>query len=114
VGEVMRLFRHHIGEYALDVEKEIEGVDLTASLSADEKTLFVHAVNTNRLQDKTLEIRMDGKQIKKIKAFTIAEDSMTEITYQNVNVFQPKESETDGNVFVLPASGVSALEIELA
>lgn len=113
VGEVMRLFRDHIGAYALAVEKEIDKVDLTASLSADEKTVFVHAVNTERLADKKLEICCEGKQIKKIRAFTIAEDAMTEITYQNPEVFQPKESETEGNVFVLPAAGVAALEIEL-
>ena len=114
VGEVMSLFRHHIGKYALDVEKEIEGVDLTASLSDDEKTLYVHAVNTNRLEDKTLEIRFEGKKVKKIKAFTIVEDAMTEISYRNIDVFAPKASEVEGDVYVLPASAVAALEVELA
>ena len=113
VGEVMRLFRHHIGTYALDVEREMDPVDLTASLSADEKTLFVHAVNTDRLADKRLEFCLEGKIVKKIKSFTIAEDAMTEITYQNTDVFKPRESEVEGNVFMLPAAGVSALDIEL-
>lgn len=113
VGEVMRLFRHHIGTYALDVDKEIDRVDLTASLSSDEKTLYVHAVNTDRLHEKELRIRFGDKKPKKIKAFTIAEDAMTEISYRNTDVFQPKESETNGDVFTLPAAGVSALEIEL-
>lgn len=112
VGEIMRLFRHHIGNYSLEVEKEIDGVDLTASLSADEKTLYVHAVNTDRLTDKKLEINFEGKEIKKIRAFTIVEDAMTEITYQNVDVFQPKEFDIDGNVYVLPAAAVTALEIQ--
>ena len=113
VGEVMRLFRHHIGMYALDVEKEVGQVDLTASLSEDEKTVYLHAVNTDRLSDKRLEICFEGKTVKKIKAFTIAEDAMTEITYQNTDVFRPRESEVEGNTFILPAAGVSSLEIEL-
>ena len=114
VGEVMRLFRSHIGRYALDIDREIGQVDLTANLSEDEKVLYVHAINTDRLTDKRLEFYIDGQAVRKIRAFTIAEDAMTEITYQNPNVFQPTESETAGNSFVLPASGVSALEIELA
>ena len=113
VGEVMRLFRHHIGVNALDVEKEMDKVDLTASLSTDGKTAYLHAVNTDRLTDKELEICFEGRKIRKIRAFTIAEDAMTEITYQNTDVFQPKETEAEGNIFVLPAAGVSALEIEL-
>ena len=112
VGEVMGLFRRHIGAYALEVGDEIDGVDLTASLSRDEKILYVHAVNTSRLSDKTLELCLEGRRIKRIKAFTIAADAMTEITYRNTDVFRPRESETEGNVFVLPAAGVSALEIE--
>ena len=114
VGEVMRLFRSHIGRYALDIDREIGQVDLTASLSEDEKILYVHAVNTDRLTDKRLEFCIDGQAVRKIRAFTIAKDAMTEITYQNPNVFQPTESETAKNSFVLPASGVAALEIELA
>jgi hypothetical protein len=41
------------------------------------------------------------------------EDSMTEITYQNPNVFDIVESKVDGEEFILPASAVSALEIEI-
>ena len=29
----MKLFRHHIGAYAIDVSKHIDGVDLAASIS---------------------------------------------------------------------------------
>ena len=114
VGEVMRLFRHHIGRYALEVEKELEQVDLTASLSADEKTLYLHAVNTDRVTDKMLTIAYEGKRVKRIKVFWIAEDAMTEITYKNVDVFQPKECTVDGDTFVLPAAAVAALEVEFA
>lgn len=113
VGQVMRLFGNHIGKYALNMEKEIDGVDLTASLSSDEKKIYVHAVNTNRKEDKKIELKVDGKRIKKITAFTIVEDSMTEITYQNPNVFDIVESKVDGEEFILPASAVSALEIEI-
>ena len=64
------------------------------------------------MSDKTLELCLEGRRIKRIKAFTIAADAMTEITYRNTDVFRPRQSETEGNVFVLPAAGVSALEIE--
>ncbi len=111
VGAVMSLFRHHIGEYALELEKEIDGVDLTASVSDDEKLAYIHAVNTSCKEEKQIKINFANKKIKKIKAFTISENPMTEISYKNADVFNPIESEIEGDTFILSPAGVSALEI---
>lgn len=113
VGSVMSLFRHHIGKYAIELPKEIDGVDLTASISEDETTIYIHAVNTSCSDEKALKLNVSGRKVKKIKAFTIAENPMTEITYKNVDVFNAVESEIEGDTFILPPAGVSALEVTL-
>ena len=112
VGRVMSLFRHHIGKYALDVDFG-EGIDATASLSEDGKKVFVHMANLNRTLAKNVEIKIDGKEIKKITAYEVACDSTTEITNLNPDVFNPVTSEVKGNTYTIGSAGVSALEIEI-
>ena len=59
VGEVMRLFRHHIGTHAVNVEA-VDGVDMTASISEDGKKLYLHIANTDAHEAKKLSLIADG------------------------------------------------------
>ncbi|MBE6561150.1 MAG: alpha-L-arabinofuranosidase [Ruminococcaceae bacterium] len=112
VGEIMRLFRHHIGTHAVKIDAPI-GVDATASISADGNTLYVHLVNPNRTEAVRLEFFCDDAPVKGINAWFIAEDSMTEVSALNPNVFTPVSRSCEGCEFYLPPAGVAALEIPL-
>jgi alpha-L-arabinofuranosidase len=112
VGTIMKLFRHHIGEYAIDVEKHIDGVDLAASISDDGKKIFLHAVNTSMDSSRNIELTVNGMLPKKAVAYTVASDPMTEVTPLNPDVFSVSEISIEGGVYTLPAAGVTAIELE--
>ena len=116
VGEVMKLYRHHIGTYALDCTmtgNDGAPVDVNASLSGDGKTVYLHLVNTNRTESRTIELEFPGEP-EKITAFEIAHDSTEEITQMTPCLFNPAAREQEGKKYTLPAAAVTALEIRLA
>lgn len=112
VGEVMKLYRHHIGSHAVDVS-ETSGADLTASISEDGGKLFLHAVNTDRSTPKSFDIKIDGAAARSVTAFEISADPSAEITSLTPNIFAPVERKVEGSTYILPPAGVAALEITL-
>ena len=113
VGEVMKLYRHHIGEYALDCTltgNDGAPVDVNASVSADGKTVYLHLVNTDRTESRTIELDLPEESAE-ITAFEIAHDSTEEITQMTPKLFNPVERKVNGKSYTLPAAGVAALEI---
>jgi alpha-N-arabinofuranosidase len=111
VGEVMKLFRHHIGRYAVSADCPPD-IDMTASISENGKKIYLHIVNTDRTQSKILNIDISGRPAANITAYEIASDPSTEITPLNTKVFNPAEIMIEGNTYTLPPAGVAALEIE--
>lgn len=109
VGEVMKLFSHHIGTHSVELEA-IEGVDATASRSED--TLYLHLVNTSMTEARDIPLELDGEPVEKATAFEIVSDPMTEITPLNTQVFKPVEKAVSG-IYQLPPAAVCALEIPL-
>jgi len=111
----MKLYRHHIGEYALDCTltgNDGAPVDVNASVSADGKTVCLHLVNTNRTESRAIELELP-EAVSGITAFEIAHDSTEEITQMTPNLFNPIERKLEGKTYLLPAAGVAALEIRL-
>ena len=109
----MKLYRHHIGEYALDCTltgNDGAPVDVNASVSADGKTVYLHLVNTDRTESRTIELDLPGESAE-ITAFEIAHDSTEEITQMTPKLFNPVERKGNGKSYTLPAAGVAALEI---
>lgn len=113
VGEVMKLFRHHIGLHAIDVNAS-DGIDITASISEDNNTVYLHIVNTDRITPKKLDLRVDGLPVRSITAYEIAADPTEEITSLTPGVFKPQEYSINGDIYTLPPAAVTALEIKLA
>ena len=114
VARVMKLYRHHIGEQAVDVTNAPDGLDVVASRTGNK--LFLHVVNTNR--DRSVATRLDlpGANIAKATAFEIADDPMIEVSDLNSGeVMQIKERQlaADG-AWEFPAASVTAVEVELA
>ncbi len=113
VGEVMKLFRHHIGEYSVEVEAA-EGVDVTASISRDGKTLYLHLANTDNHNAAKLEFTVDGKAVNGFTAYEIAAEPFAEITQLTPDIFKPKEYTVKGGAYSLPTAAVAAVEIPLS
>ncbi len=113
VGEVMRLFRHHIGTNAVELTNVPAGVDAAGSVSADGGTLYLHLANTDRTAAKRVPLEPDGAKIASATAYEIAADSTLEITPLTPNLFSPVRRRIEGNTYWLPAAGVAAVEITL-
>ena len=115
VGQVMKLYRHHIGSHALDFSADSDaGVDINASISADGRTVYLHLVNTSRTESRRIELDLPHQTVSSVTAFEIAHDSTDEITQMVPRLFDPVEKTIDGMCYVLPAAGVAAVEIRLA
>ncbi len=116
VGEVMKLFSHHIGSHALDCtvhDNDGAPVDAVSSISEDGKTVYLHLVNTNRTASREIVLDIPGQTITAVKAFEISHDSAEEITQLTPELFWPEEKTVSGTAYSLPAAGVAALEIKL-
>ena len=110
----MKLFRHHIGEYALDFATDSNpGIDVNASVSADGRTVYLHLVNTSRTSSVSVELDPAGKSVQSVTAYEIAHDPEEEITQMTPRLFDPVEKAVTGTIYTLPAAGVAALEIKL-
>ncbi|MHB1153898.1 MAG: hypothetical protein ACYCWE_04215 [Eubacteriales bacterium] len=112
VGEVMKLYRRHIGSYAVNAEGMTD-IDMTASISEDSNKIYLHIVNTDRLQSKTLNMIISGRPPKHMTAYEIASDPTAEITSLNTKVFNPVKISIEGNSYKLPPAAVAALEIDV-
>ena len=116
VGEVMKLFSHHIGSHTLDcsiLDNDGTPVDAVASISEYGKTVYLHLVNTNRTASRKIALDIPGQTITAVKALEIAHDSAEEITQLTPELFWPEEKTVSGSTYSLPAAGVAALEISL-
>lgn len=112
VGEVMRLFRHHIGTYAVEISK-MEEVDLTASISEDGKILYLHLANPDLHEAKRISLTVDGVPAAWFTAYEIAAEPFSEITELTPTLFEPIEYTVKGDVYTLPPASVCAIEIPL-
>ena len=112
VAEVMKLFRHHIGAHALKVTG-MERQDMTASMSADGKTVYLHVVNPSATTTNDLNISFDGKQVKGMNVFEIAKNPMDEIMETCPDIFLPEHRYIEGSIYKMPPASVAAIEIAI-
>lgn len=110
VGAVMRLFGKHQGKHMLDC-KYYGSVDVVVSATADK--IFIHVANTDMKQAQQIKLQIDGKQIVKARMYYIAENPATEITPVNMDVFDEKMQEIQGDSVILPPAAVAAIEVEV-
>ena len=112
VAEIMKLFRHHIGKYALDVSG-LEKENLTASLSEDGKTAYLHVVNSSMHSEDVLNININGIPAKSLKIIEIAKDPTNEVMETCPDIFKPEEKVVEGSVYKMPPASVAAIEVIL-
>jgi hypothetical protein len=108
VASVMKLYRHHIGEQAVDV-KAPGSLDVTASRTGDR--YFLHVANTSRSSAVATRLFIAGKPAAG-KVFEIAADPMVEIRLNNADALEGVEKTvpTSGE-WTFPAASVSAIEL---
>lgn len=113
VARVMKLYRHHIGTHAIEVVKAPQELDVVASRTKNK--VFLHIVNTNRLQSSTTKLDLSQQNIKSATGFQIVDDPMVEVSELNsADVMQIDQIKLPpAGRWSFPAASVTAVEIDL-
>jgi alpha-N-arabinofuranosidase len=112
VARVMALYRHHVGQQAIEVTAVPDGLDVTASRTGD--TVYLHVVNTLRTRGVTTQLDVAGRAVQSGVVFEIAADPEVEILPDNAGVLAPVCKELpQGAQWTFPAASVSAVELTL-
>ena len=113
VARVMKLYRHHIGRHAIDVQRTPDDLDVVASRT-DER-LFLHIVNTRRDRSASAKLNLGDARIRSAIAYQIADEPMVEVSDLNsgdcMQITKRELSADDAWEF--PAASVSAVEVEI-
>src|SRR5262245_60229940 len=109
----MRLYRHHIGSHAVEVNRTPDGWDIAASRSDD--TVNRHVVNTQRTRAGKASFQIEGRRVERGRGVEMADDPMVEGTYLNsAEVMRVVEKQIgDRAGWEFPAASVSAVELKL-
>jgi len=112
VALVMSLYGRHRGDKAVHVSKVPDGLDVTASRTADR--IYLHVVNTNRERSIVCQLSVEGMTIQSGHIFELAGDPEFEViqTQPNEIVTIEKSLPKDGRWAFRPAS-VSAVELDV-
>ncbi len=107
---VMRLYRHHSGEQALDVSRAPGDLDVTASRTGDR--VFLHVANTNRKLPVRVSFDVEGLNVRGGRVFELSADPEHEVTEMAAHLLQPLEKKLpDDRTWLFPAASVSAVEL---
>jgi alpha-L-arabinofuranosidase len=110
VAKVMALYRKHSGRSFVGVSDVPADLDVTASRTGE--TIFVHVINTNRTQSRTMNLSIAGFTVRGGKAFTIAADPEFEIMSAARDPMAVREGKLSATGPVtVPAASVTALEV---
>ena len=111
VARVMSLYRHHVGQNFVSVNRHPDSLDVTASRTDDK--LFLHVANLNRTRSVTSSVLVDGLTLKDGSAFEIAVESTAEITRYQPDLLNPVEKDfAVDQPWEFPAASVTAIEID--
>ena len=109
VGEVMRLFRHHQGQRALDAVCSDPVIDAVASRTGN--VVFLHLVNTDMTSTRHLRLDLGGAEVASARMWVIAARPELEITADAPGCFEVCECVVEGDVVGLPPAAVAAVEV---
>jgi len=112
VARIMSLYRHHQGGQAIDVTNTPDGLDVTASITADR--VYLHVVNTQRKRSVDTTLQVAGKAIKSGRVFTLATEPEFEVFEHREDVLEPVEQAVPpSGKWTFPAASVSAVELDV-
>jgi hypothetical protein len=112
VARVMSLYRHHVGQQAVEVYGVPGGLDVTASRTKD--TVYLHVVNTLRTRSVSTQLGVTGRTVQSGTVFEIAAHPEVEIWADNAELLLPVRKDLpEGAQWTFPAASVSAVELAL-
>lgn len=110
VGEVMGLFRKHTGTHSVPFQCSEPYADVTASMN--DTRVYLHVVNTSKSSVLKLPLTVEGREIKRAKAWEIVADPQDEITPNTPMLFAPVERTIQPENYQLSPAGVAAIELD--
>jgi hypothetical protein len=112
VARVMSLYRHHVGQQALDLLRTPADLDVTASRTGNK--IFLHVVNTQRARSVAARVTVAGMTIRSGSVFEIAVDPDFEVWAETRDVIAPRRKDLPAaGLWSFPPASVSALELEV-
>ena len=112
VAKIMALYKKYSGKEYLNVSGVPSDLDVTASRSGNK--IFLHVVNTNRVRQMAISLRVDGQKISAAKAFELSADPEFEILSSSGDPMIPKERILSLNEPVIfPGASVTAVELTI-
>jgi alpha-N-arabinofuranosidase len=112
VARVMSLYRHHVGQQALEVVRTPPELDVTASRTGNK--IFLHVINTHRMRSVQAQVALAGLSIRSGSVFEIAVDPDFEVWSETRDVIAPKRKDFPAaGSWDFPPASVSALELEV-
>jgi hypothetical protein len=112
VALVMRLYRHHTGDTAVDVTHTPEGLDVTASRCGDR--VYLHVVNINRERSVSTQLAIAGMRIESGRVFEMAGDPEYEVIQTRPHEVRKVEKAVPPDArWTFPAASVSAVELDV-
>ena len=109
-GTIMGLYSRHIGRQAVPADAP-DGVDAAASRT--DNTVYLHLVNLDRTQSKTIDFTVDGAAKTPSRILEISAVPTDTVCDTCPDIFKPKDIAPAGSSYTLPAAGVAAVEFQL-
>jgi hypothetical protein len=87
----MSLYRHHVGQQALDLLRIPADLDVTASRTGNK--IFLHVVNTQRTRSVPAQVTVAGMTIRSGSVFEIAVEPDFEVWAETRDVIAPRRKD---------------------
>ncbi len=111
VARVMGLYRHHCGKEHVSVQANPDGLDVTASRTADK--VILHVVNTQRTRGVRTQLDVVGMPIRSGTVFEIAVQPEMETTRFDAQALKPRRKALPADArWLFPPASVSAIELD--
>lgn len=111
VAHIMSFYRKHMGTQALNVMQAPDGLDVTASRTAD--TIRLHVINTSQTRPVTCRMAVEGQSIESAKVFEMSADPMHEILAAEPDVLAPREKNLVGLDCTFAPASLSMVTLSL-
>jgi hypothetical protein len=112
VAKVMKFYREHVGSNFLQIRHAPDGLDVAASRR--DGTIILHVINTRRQRSVTVDIGVEGHDIKSAKIYEMSTDPEFEVIAANPDPLIPKVRQLHGGKCTFAPASVSAVELVVA
>jgi hypothetical protein len=111
VAKVMKFYREHMGSNFLQTRHVPDGLDVAASRR--DSTIILHVINTKRQRSITVDLGVEGHDIKSGKIYEMSTDPEFEVISAMPDPLVPKVKQLNGSNWTFPPASVSAVELDI-